>query len=170
MSRRKKKKHGGGDEVKLNLAAMLDMAFQLLTFFILTFKPPPVEGQVSLKLPPPKAVAQVEGKAAGNNANNNAPIEAAETLLVTVTSTPGGSIDTMLVGDGGVSTLPQLDQRLKAVLQSPDKPFEQVVIQVGPELRYESLMSVIDVCTKQTFTDGNKLTKISFVELPGAGN
>ena len=39
MMRRRRKQ---GD-VELNLAAMLDMAFQLLTFFILTFKPPPAE-------------------------------------------------------------------------------------------------------------------------------
>jgi biopolymer transport protein ExbD len=41
MARGKKKRNQG--EVELNLAAMLDMAFQLLTFFILTFKPAPVE-------------------------------------------------------------------------------------------------------------------------------
>ena len=48
MARRKKQ-----EGVELNLAAMLDMAFQLLTFFILTFRPAPVEGQVDLLLPPP---------------------------------------------------------------------------------------------------------------------
>ncbi len=37
------------EEVELNLAAMLDMAFQLLTFFVLTFKPAPVEGQIALQ-------------------------------------------------------------------------------------------------------------------------
>ena len=35
--RRRRKKKGGHESVELNLAAMLDMAFQLLTFFILTF-------------------------------------------------------------------------------------------------------------------------------------
>ena len=54
MSR--KRKRAGDEEVELNLAAMLDMAFQLLTFFILTFKPAPVEGQISLHMPPPQAV------------------------------------------------------------------------------------------------------------------
>ena len=51
MSRKKRKR--GLEEVELNLAAMLDMAFQLLTFFILTFKPAPVEGQITLRLRPP---------------------------------------------------------------------------------------------------------------------
>ncbi len=162
---RKKKKHGG-DDVKLNLAAMLDMAFQLLTFFILTFKSPPVEGQVDLRLPPPQIVATVKGDPAGNNANNTNPIQGVETLTITVTSTPNGSIDHMAVGEGGVSDLRNLDQRLKAILQDPVKPFEQVIIQVGPQLRYEELMRVIDVCTKQTFADGKPLKKISFVEIP----
>ena len=39
-------------DVELNMASMLDMAFQLLAFFILTFQPPPLESQISLRLPP----------------------------------------------------------------------------------------------------------------------
>ena len=54
MGRRRKKRRSQS-EVELNLAAMLDMAFQLLTFFILTFRPAPIEGQISLRLPPPQA-------------------------------------------------------------------------------------------------------------------
>ena len=36
---RRRRGHHSQEEVELNLAAMLDMAFQLLTFFILTFRP-----------------------------------------------------------------------------------------------------------------------------------
>ena len=43
----------GQTEVELNLASMLDMAFQLLAFFILTFHPSPIEGQLSLHFRPP---------------------------------------------------------------------------------------------------------------------
>ena len=46
--------------VELNLAAMLDMAFQLLTFFILTFRPAPIEGHLALNLPPPIPLTKVE--------------------------------------------------------------------------------------------------------------
>ena len=56
-SRRRKKKHAEGD-VQLNMAAMLDMAFQLLAFFILTFKASPIEAQIALRLPDaPQTVA-----------------------------------------------------------------------------------------------------------------
>ena len=53
MSKRKK---SSDEEVSLNVTAMLDMAFQLLAFFVLTFKPPPAEFQIFLKLPPAQAV------------------------------------------------------------------------------------------------------------------
>jgi hypothetical protein len=41
------------------------------------------------------------------------------------------------------------------------------VIRVAPNLRYEELMKVIDVCTRQKMADGQLLRKISFVEMSG---
>src|SRR5277367_3608019 len=64
----RKKKHRGSETVELNMAAMLDMAFQLLTFFILTFKPAPVESQIRLRMPLP---APMQGGTASAGANEN---------------------------------------------------------------------------------------------------
>lgn len=168
--RRKKKKHGDDEGVKLNLAAMLDMAFQLLTFFILTFRPPPVEGQITLKLPKPQVVAVKADKTekAGNNENNTATLPGIETLTISVSATASGGIDTLAIGDGATPGLAALENQLKKVLSDQDAKFEQVIVQVGGDLRYEELMKVIDMCTRQTLASGDRLTKISFVELPGA--
>ena len=46
---RRKKRHIEGD-VQLNMAAMLDMAFQLLAFFILTYQPGKVEGCIGIRM------------------------------------------------------------------------------------------------------------------------
>lgn len=163
----KRKKRKGSENVELNLAAMLDMAFQLLAFFILTFKPSPIEGQINLKLPPPKPVAGVKsGEVAGNNDNNSNPVQSFNSLIISVFSTPGGKISTMAVGEGNVAGVSALDGRLKAVLSDANSPFDQVIIQVASRLRYAELMRVVDVCTKQTLPTGEKLTKLSFVELP----
>src|SRR5262245_176998 len=61
MSRRHRRRHrrGSSQGVQLNLAAMLDMAFQLLAFFILTFRPAPVEGQLAVNMPPPVAQTNI---------------------------------------------------------------------------------------------------------------
>lgn len=166
MSHRKKKKKGS-ENVELNLAAMLDMAFQLLAFFILTFKPSPVEGQINLKLPPPMpVVGAAKGQAPGDNNNNQNAVQAFESLVISVFSTPGGKISTMAIGEANVAGVSALEGRLKAVLSDANSPFKQVIIQVASKLRYAELMRVVDVCTRQTLPNGEKLTKLSFVELP----
>ena len=160
----RRRKHSAGT-IELNLAAMLDMAFQLLTFFIMTFKPDPPEGQVSLKLPPPEPPKQKGGQQAGNNANNVNPVSGVETLIITVTAFPGGNIESIGVGEDSVGTIQGLDQRLRTILSAEGTDFKQVVVQVGTDLTYEYLMKVIDVCTKQKLQDGTKLSRLSFVPL-----
>lgn len=162
--RRRLRKHG---KVELNLAAMLDMAFQLLAFFILTFKPMPVEGQISLKLPPPKPVSVVgNGVKPGEDRQRRDLLEGVNSLVITVLPDPGGAIGSLAVGDAGVADLAALDIRLRAIFEDVDTPFDQVLIQVGSRLRYDRLLAVIDVCSKQRLPDGSTLSRLSFVEIP----
>lgn len=169
MARRRKRK---GSEVKLNLAAMLDMAFQLLSFFVLTFKPDPAEGQIMLRLPPPQAVAQVKtNQQAGEDTNNTNPVEGINSLIISVFANADGSVQSLAVGEGVVGEnspdkAKALESRLRVILDDPDVPFEQVIMQIGSQLRYDELMKLIDVCTRQKLPNGEQLTKLSFVELP----
>jgi biopolymer transport protein ExbD len=164
--RRKKKK--GKEDVELNLAAMLDMAFQLLTFFILTFKPSPIEGQITLRMPPPQSITPVvSGQEAGKDEKNTDPLKGLKTLIITVLPNDAGGLGQMMVGEDQVTGVTRLNERLKEIFGNAAAPFDQVVIQVGSNLRYEALMSVIDVCTKQTLPNGEPLSKLSFVDLSG---
>jgi biopolymer transport protein ExbD len=166
MSRRRRKHRQNNDAVELNLAAMLDMAFQLLTFFILTFKPAPVEGQLSLRLPPPEPVAVAKTtQPAGSNDNDN-PVAGVESLIISLFATPSGKLESMAVGEMAVGNLKALDARLTTILEQPDSPFEQIVIQVSSSLRYQDLMDVVNVCAEQQLPDGKPLNRLSFVELP----
>jgi biopolymer transport protein ExbD len=161
-------------EVELNLAAMLDMAFQLLTFFILTFHPSPVEGQISLRLPPPQgAVAAKEGQQPGSDRENKNLISGFNTLTISVFADPKtGAIASLGVGEtqvpGGIDGLARELVTIFGRQGKPElgNPFDQVIIQVSDSCRYDELMKVIDVCTHQTLPDGKKLSKLSFVELP----
>ena len=169
MSRRKKRK--SLESVELNLAAMLDMAFQLLTFFILTFKPAPVEGQINLRMPPPQSITPVaKGVKAGEDTKNTDPLIGLTTLVVTVAANPkDGSVGSMQVETDLVGSLARLDDRLRAIFGSPDSPKDQVLIHVDSRLTYAALMRVVDVCTRQVVVgkDGQAkpLAKLSFVEL-----
>ena len=169
------RRRGKQSEVKLNLAAMLDMAFQLLSFFVLTFKPDPVEGQIRLRLPPPEKVAEVRtDKQAGDDKNNTDPVQGIESLIISVFANADGSIQSLAVGEGVVGEnspdkAKALEARLRVILDDKDAPFKQVIIQVGSKLRYDELMKLIDVCTRQKLPSGEQLTKLSFVELPEGG-
>ena len=166
MRRRHRKRRSQGD-VELNLVAMLDLAFQLLTFFILTFRPAPVEGQILLRMPPAEAVSPLHSASqAGDDPENTDPVQGLNSLVISVIPNASGGIGSMAIGESPLATLTGLDNRLKMVLSDPVSPFDQVVIQVGSGLRYDALMGVIDVCTRQRLPDGRRLTKLSFVELP----
>jgi biopolymer transport protein ExbD len=155
--------------VTLNLAAMLDMAFQLLTFFILTFRPAPVEGQISLRLPPPQAAVVVkDGQKAGADLENKNPVQGVNTLTISVFADPQtGEISSLGLGTNNVpGGIHGLDRRLAEVFADPGNPFDQVLIQVTDSCRYDELMKIVDICTHQTLPDGKKLSKLSFVEVP----
>ena len=169
--RRKKKKKGSHEEVTLNLAAMLDMAFQLLAFFILTFRPAPVEGQINLNLPPPVPIAQQQPKDKQDD-EGGIGIAAAHTLTIRIVAAGNGQVASISVGlaklfEGPLdrSRINMLDRRLKDVFAIEGKPFDQVLLQVGKALNYGELMKIIEICTRQKMADGKPVNKISFVEL-----
>ena len=167
MRRRKRRTQ---NDVELNLAAMLDMAFQLLTFFILTFKPAPIEGQVLLRMPPPQPITNVNaGQRAGSDSSNTNPLQGLNTLVISVLAHPDGSMKQMAVGESPIAGLTALDRKLSDVLGDPGAAFDQVIVQVDSRLHYGPLMQVIDVCTRQKLANGEPLSKLSFVELPASG-
>jgi len=171
---RRRRKRRIQSEVELNLAAMLDMAFQLLAFFVLTFRSPPLEGQISLRLPPPLPVTGIKnGENPGEDLKNHNPLQLTNTLTISVYADPNnGGIASLRVGESDVpglnarEKLDALKKELKRVFADPGNPFDQVIIQVNDSCRYDELMKVIDACTGQKLPGGKKLSKLSFVELP----
>jgi biopolymer transport protein ExbD len=173
MSRRRRLSRQKPD-VELNLASMLDMAFQLLAFFILTFRPSPIEGQLSLHLPPAVPVTNVSAERPDAAEAAEAGSTTAKTLEVSVFADGTGGVASAQVGlrvafsgPADAANLHKLDQKLREAFAVEGSPFEQIVIRVAPNLRYEELMKVIDVCTRQKTADGQMLHKISFVEMSG---
>ena len=170
MRKRRKRRRIPG-EVELNLTAMLDMAFQILAFFILTFRPGPVEGDIMLRMPPPRPTTVIPGgEELGSDPDNANPLQGLETLLITLVGSESGAITMMAVGDpetGTVGGLGALEDKLRSIL-SDVTTFQQVTIQVGSSVHYGELMQVIDVCTRQKLANGEKLSRLNIVELPGA--
>ena len=94
---------GPPDDVFIPVAPMLDMAFQLLAFFILTFKPPTAEMHVDLYLPV-AAVAmptKPEGRARPDSARVEAELE--NDLQIRAEADELGDLKALKLGDAPIS-------------------------------------------------------------------
>jgi len=157
----KKMKH---EEVEVQITPMLDMAFQLLTFFILTFRPMPTEGQFSMNLLPSAPsidITQTDQKTDQNDSSDTPAM--LRTLTVQLRSNLDGTLAQMSIGENDFPTLDLLKSRLKEIVADKTLPFDQAVIQSDPGLKYEDLMRVIDVFAGPEVG----ITKLSFSELSG---
>ncbi|MGA2702948.1 MAG: biopolymer transporter ExbD [Isosphaeraceae bacterium] len=164
MRRHKRKHKVAGPNVPI--APMLDMAFQLLTFFVLTYHPAPQEGQFVMSLLPPQAETKMAAAPAANQAapSNELPV-ALRTLPTILKAGDGGSLARIVVGQTEVPNDPKaLEEALGKYFQDPDLPFDQTLIKVDPNLRYSELMTVINAFSN-AFVKARKDPKLSFVEL-----
>ncbi len=168
MGHRKKK--ASAEDVELNVTAMLDMAFQLLAFFILTFRPPPIEGQVFMRMPPAQSVLGPGAQSAGDDEKKDPKeVKPVKTLTITLLDEGTGSIKSVMVGvpTVGMQNIPynELSSEISKYFKGEDQ-FEQVIIQAASSLQWEYVMQAMETCSKQTFSDGKKLNKLSFIALP----
>ncbi len=166
--RRSRKKSKSPAEVELNMAAMLDMAFQLLAFFILTFRPSPIESQISLRMPE-KAATSSSGQ---QNDQSSMLDPAGLQLTISVHAAQNGEISAVEVGPQSIATgqganeiINALRGTLKEFLANAE--FEGISLQVSNDLNYERMMQILDVCSHQTLPDGKPMTNISISALAG---
>jgi biopolymer transport protein ExbD len=150
------------DDVDLNVTAMLDMAFQLLAFFVLTFRPAPVEPAVMLHMPPALPVAKVGEPPPG--VGPHVTPAGIDTLRINLFSTSGG-LDRMTINDFPAETFEVLRDHMRKFLADPGSPIEQVVVQASEDLRYDEVMKVIGICTEQTLPRTGELVKLSLVAM-----
>lgn len=153
-------------EVEIQVAPMLDMAFQLLTFFILTYRPSPLEGQFSMNLLPAAPAIDMSAEAPSEAEPTTADVPTAlRTLTTSLYARPDGTIDRIVLGEVELADLEELRGRLKEITKDKTLPFDQALIQAAPDLSYTELIKVIDVFAGPEIN----ITKISFGELSEGG-
>ena len=151
-------------DVVLPITPMLDMAFQLLTFFILTYHPSALEGHMDLTLP-----ASGEAKAKDvkdvDPTKSDTELELPSQLTVIAKSSPDGlggiKKDGLLVqqpaGDFMVPYQEDPDKYLKELEKYLRKARQElsnqtdVKIQADSKLKYTYVMRIMDSCTTAGF-------------------
>jgi biopolymer transport protein ExbD len=167
MQRRKKIRRS--EEPTVPIAPMLDMAFQLLTFFVLTYKPAPAEGQFVMNLLPAQPATSITAEAPTEAASDKLPASL-RTLPTILKAGGGGRLAQIVVGEQTIPTDPDaLEKELDKYFGDPNLPFDQTLLKVDPNLKYSELMKVINAFSN-AFVRAKKEPSISFDELiPGEG-
>jgi biopolymer transport protein ExbD len=156
----RKKKRKPQEDVEIPITPMLDMAFQLLTFFILTYHPMPTEGQFAMTMLPAAPATDYRAQAAAEAAPANENLPAAlRTLPTVLRAGEAGGLGRVTIGESDVQGMDALKKELSTILKDPTLPFDQALLKVDPNLRYSELMQVIDVFSSL------KVNKIAFQEL-----
>ena len=144
-------------KVDLPITPMLDMTFQLLAFFVLTFQAKSaLEGKMEFGLPPQAADRNTMLEPAVLAGAEPTPDEDARLTIVVRSLRDGvndGNISALIVqspqGQVPVRDLDELRQNLKQ--RQPDTGKGQVRIAADCRLKYACVMDVMDACVQSGF-------------------
>jgi biopolymer transport protein ExbD len=132
------------DEVFFPVVPMLDMSFQLLAFFIMTFQPPSGETRIDLVLPAaPVALPRAVPPAA--DAPDAVGLET--DLVVEATAGPGGDLARLALANAALDSPEALRARLERYVAVVAPRPVRVVLRADDTLRYEFGARLIAACT-----------------------
>jgi biopolymer transport protein ExbD len=136
------------EEVYFPVVPMLDMAFQLLAFFILTFKAPSSETHLDLDLPatPAALPAAPRGRAQPRPARR-VDTDLENDLIVRAETDEFGDLKALHLGEAAVPNLAALGQRLRRYAALLEGRPLRVRLVADDRLRYESAAQIIAACS-----------------------
>jgi biopolymer transport protein ExbD len=156
MAKRQKKK---APDLEVNLAAMvtpmLDMSFQLLSFFVITYRPMPTEGQLSINMPKLDAseTPQVDPLQMDDKKDE---------YTLTVHSNSNGDVALLglrgpAVNSENMTKYSDLLSQLKGIPKPAGKGKDgiSITIEAANDLRYSRLIEIMDLCKSAGYESVN---------------
>jgi biopolymer transport protein ExbD len=149
----------GGIEVDLPITPMLDLAFQVLLFFVATYHPSQLEGQMELNLPDTaQTQAATPEEADPTKSSQGDPELPAEITVVlkTQVGSSAGKISRISIQerqgtkdvDNGEELRKYLVEARKGLANQKD-----IKIQADGTLKYGHVMEIMDMCSRAGFTN-----------------
>lgn len=141
-------------EPDLPITPMLDMSFQLLAFFIMTFKPADTEGQIALTLPKEEGGPS---NAIPSPVDDNKP----KHYIVRVESADNGTIGKMTLTEEGSADATGTDlpsvtayrDKLRELSQGLGGKPGKVTLELGNKLLQAYVVQLVDTGIRAGFTD-----------------
>ena len=144
-------RHGDEDKVELQMTPMIDIVFQLLVFFIMTFKIVTPEGDFNIKMP---AAAPSEGIPEP---------DALPPIKVRLTASPSGALSQIRFGNRSLGgDFKQLRQAVIDMLGEEPSPgvlaTTEVELDCDYQLRYEYVIEAITAVSG--YVDDDRIVKV----------
>lgn len=145
---------------------MLDLTFNILAFFVMTYKEPMATKDFQINLPLSQKQLQQEAVADPAQASMQDALDPDEDLFGSITVNLSASADGGLAAtrieqrlvQGGVSKLASELRLLKATVDTDESRLEAITIVSPPRLKYRHLLPIVDACSLAGFN------KINFAE------
>jgi len=154
MSHKKSRKHdfgrgaGGGANLGLIVTPMLDMAFQLLAFFVLTFQAPSAETHLDLDLPAtPVALPGGPRGQAQPGLEHTVDADLENDLYIRLEADDLGDLKTLRLGEALLPDIDTLDGRLRRYVEVLNGRPLRVRLVADDGLRYEEAARVMAICS-----------------------
>ncbi len=141
-------KKGPEAKVEMQMTPMIDIVFQLLTFFIMSFKIVAAEGDFDIKMP---LAAKTEGR----------PPDTLPPMKVRLTATTGGQLNKIRLNDNDFGlSFDGLHNYIISVIGDERGPGSvqstaEVELDCDPQLHYEYVIRAITAVSGYTDADGN---------------
>jgi biopolymer transport protein ExbD len=147
QERRRARRGGNPEDVQFPVTPMLDMAFQLLAFFILTFQSPTSETRLDLYLPTtPVALPGSPLGQARTSPPRRMDLDLENDLKIRVRADELGDLKSIRLGNTPLPDLEALADRLRRYAVVLDGKPLRVRITADDRLRYEEAARVIGTC------------------------
>ena len=135
------------EEVLFPVTPMLDMAFQLLAFFVLTFQAPSAETHLDLYLPAtPQALPGAPRGRAEQVPARRVDTDIENDLFVRVTANDLGDMQAIRLGESILPDLTTLGERLRRYVEILEGRPLRVRLVADDHLRYEEAARVLAAC------------------------
>jgi len=135
----------GQSKVEMLMTPMIDIVFQLLTFFIMSFKIAAQEGDFNIKMP-------LASPREGMPNENDVP------LKVKLTASPGGALSGITMGDRRFENYGQLQQAIISMVGKDTGPgkasTQEVELDCDYNLRYEEVVNAVTAVSGYATRDG----------------
>jgi biopolymer transport protein ExbD len=155
------------EEIKINMTAMIDIVFQLLVFFIMTFKVVAMEGDFNIKMP------------LASESADSLDEELPDLITVRLNAGENGNISSITVDDSEVlreatmfSDLTSIVEERLAAEGDPEQTAEtEVEFDIDYNLKYSFTVKAIAAVSGKVLPDGEGIkTLIKKVKFKDVGN